>query len=85
MGDVIIMITIKDYINKIKWGPKEKKEDYRFYYIDRVNNELKEIRFLDIKDIEGGFMIIHGRYEDVEIPLHRIREVKRNGIVVWRR
>jgi len=79
------MQTIKDLLNKIKWNNREKEEDYSIVYLDRVENKKKEIRYINIKSIDGNFMIFqHGLY-DVHVPLHRIREVKKNNKVVWKR
>ena len=77
------MKTIKDLINKIKYDKKE-KGDYSLFYIDRIENNYKEIKFKDIKRIEGNFLIIN-KDKETEIPLHRIKIVKKNGMVIWRR
>lgn len=79
------MITIKDFLNKIKWDKRLKPEEYSIFYMDRVENKLIEIKYNDIKRIEGTFMIIDKDLEEVNIPLHRIREVRRNKKLVWKR
>ncbi len=77
------MIYILDLLNKIKWDKNEKPENYSIAYFDRVSSKKMEIRFNDIKSIEGNFMVVGE--EGSEIPLHRIREVKKKGIIVWQR
>jgi len=77
------MKTIKELINKIKYDKKE-RGDYSLFYIDRIENNYKEIKFKDIKRIEGNFLIIN-KDKETEIPLHRIKIVKKNGMVIWRR
>ena len=79
------MQPIIDLLNKIKWDKREKPEDYEIYYLDRVSNELIGVPFELIKRIEGNFMVIDRHSEEVEIPLHRIRQIKKKGVVVWKR
>ena len=76
------MITIKELLNKIKWDKNLNPKDYSLFYLDRITNELKEIRYKDIKDIEDNFMILA---DDTNIPLHRIKEVRKQGKLIWRR
>lgn len=75
------MKTIKELINKIKYDKREKSENYVLYYLDRIENKYKEIKFNNIKKIEGNFLIL----KDKEIPLHRIKIVKKDGMIIWRR
>jgi len=77
------MQPIKDLINKIKWDKRENPEDYTLIYIDLGGK--KELLYTDIKRLEGNFMIIERNNEEIEIPLHRIREVKKKEKVVWKR
>ena len=77
------MIPIKDIINKIKWDKRENPKYYSLVYMDL--GKKKEISYTDIKRLEGNFMIIEKNREETEIPLHRIKEVKKKGNVVWKR
>ena len=77
------MQYILDLLNKVKWDKNEDPEDYSIAYFDRVSSKNKEIRFNDIKSIGGNFMIVGE--EESHIPLHRIREVKKKGIIIWQR
>ncbi len=77
------MIPIKDLINKIKWDKRENPKDYSLIYIDL--GKKKKLAYTDIKRLEGNFMIIERNREETEIPLHRIREVKKKGKSVWKR
>jgi len=79
------MQPITDLLNKIKWDKREKPEDYEIFYLDRISKKQIKIPFTAIKRIEGSFMVIARNDEDVEIPLHRIRQVKKKGVVVWKR
>ncbi len=79
------MIPIPDLLNKIKWDKREKPKEYQIFYFDRISKKLIEIRFLDIKKIEENFMILERDGKEVNIPLHRIREVRRLGRLIWKR
>ena len=88
------MIPIKELINKIIWDPRENTEDYILYYLDRTDSSLKPIHFDNIKGIDGNFLVLRS---GVEIPLHRIKLVKKikknkkppeegeEWIIVWER
>ena len=79
------MITIKGFLNKIKYDKRLKAENFSIYYLDRVNDDLIEIKYDDIKRLEGNFMVLEKDNHEVEIPLHRIRAVKEKDKVVWKR
>lgn len=78
------MITIKDLLNKIKWGKRENPEQYLIFYFDRVLNKLIELPYTKIKRLEGSFMVLDND-EETNIPLHRIKKVTKNNVVVWER
>ena len=78
------MISIKELINKIKYDEREKPEEYVLYYYDRVEDKLKEIKYMEIKKLDGNFMVLERAGEEVEIPLHRVKEVRKKGEVVWK-
>ncbi len=94
------MITIKELLNKIKWDAHLKPGGYTLYYLDRISKTLKRIRYTDIKRVEGNFIIIEKQGQEKEIkkgegqeqkkqeinlPLHRIRKVEKQGVIVWQR
>ncbi|MBU0461947.1 MAG: DUF504 domain-containing protein [Nanoarchaeota archaeon] len=79
------MITISELINKIKWDKREKPEEYVFYYVDRITKKLVPIKYKKIKRIDQGFMIINRDDKETEIPLHRIREVRKDKVSIWKR
>lgn len=79
------MIPILNLLNKIKWDKNLNPEEYSIFYLDRITKSLIEIRYNDIKKIEKSFMILEKNNEEVNIPLHRIRKVKRKNKLVWER
>jgi len=79
------MITIKELLNKIKWDKRENPDGYRIYYYDRVLDKLIEVKYNDILDIEGLFARIMHNGRKIEIPLHRIKQVRKKGKLIWER
>jgi uncharacterized protein (UPF0248 family) len=77
------MIPIKELINKITWDKREKPEDYALWFLDL--DRLVEMPYVAIKRLDGNFMVVEKEGEEVEIPLHRVREVRKKGVVVWKR
>lgn len=79
------MQPIIDLLNRIRWDREENPSDYTIYYHDRIRDTLIEMSYTDIKRIEEGFMIKDIDGIETSIPLHRIRIVKRKGMIVWQR
>ena len=75
------MQPIKELLNKIKWDKKENPEEYTIHYLDRITQKLKKIAYTDIEEIEGTFMLVG----ESNIPLHRIKQVRKKGEVIWSR
>lgn len=78
------MIPIQDLLNKIKWDKRENPQEYSIFYLDRILNKLIEISYAKIKKIEGSFMVLDNE-DETNIPLHRIKKVMKNKVVVWER
>ncbi len=79
------MEPITNIINRIKWDKREDPSDYVIGYEDRVSKKVIEVKFTEIKRIEDNFMVLERNMEEVSIPLHRIRVVKKKGNAVWER
>ena len=79
------MTPIKDLLNKIKWDKAENPADYSAHYLDRISEKLIKIDFNQIKRVEGTFLVLYRGEEEVNVPLHRIREVRKKGDIVWKR
>ena len=79
------MMYILDLLNKIKWNQNLKPKEYTIIYFDRIKNIKKEIKFEKIKEFNNLTLIIKKEEKEVEIPLHRIREVKKSGKIIWKR
>jgi uncharacterized protein (UPF0248 family) len=76
------MIYIGDLLNKIRWDEKVKPDEYTLVYFDRVAEKGFEVKFTAISR-EGNFFVVIRDGHKTMIPLHRIRQVKRQGKVIW--
>jgi uncharacterized protein (UPF0248 family) len=79
------MQTIKELLNKIRWDKRQKPEEYQLGILDRFSKEVGFVPFSEIKSFEGQFLTLCKGDETVDIPLHRIRAVKKSGTVIWKR
>ena len=70
----------KDALNRIKWDPGLKREEFDVFYLDRISGRLSKVNFSEI-ELEGDFL----RIGDNLIPMHRIRKIEWKGRVVWER
>jgi len=77
------MLPIKDLLDKIKWDKREDPEVYILVYIDL--GERRELPYIAIKRVEGSFMIVEQDDKEAEIPMHRVRQVKKAGVIMWER
>ena len=78
------MQPIQDLLNKIKWDKREDPKLYSIFYFDRVLKKLIKIPYNKIKRIEGSFMVLDNE-EESNIPMHRIKKVAKDNVVVWER
>src|SRR3989344_1762330 len=67
------MMYILDLLNKIKWDKNLNPNEYSIIYLDFA--QKKEIKFTEIKEFNNLTLIIESENKEVEIPLHRIREI----------
>ncbi len=78
------MQPIHELLNKIKWDERENPDDYSILYFDRILKKPIKIPYVKIKRIEDNLMVLDNE-EESNIPLHRIKKVEKNNIVVWER
>lgn len=81
------MIPIQDLLNRIRWD-EHFRGDFTIGYYDRINGEILRVPFDTITfppDDHFAFVIIDDEGAAHSVPYHRVREVWRNGEVIWRR
>lgn len=82
------MIPIQDLLNRIRWDEEFGNAEFRIGYYDRVEHglvlkALAEIEFPE--DSHSVFEWIDDEGETHTVPLHRVKEVYRNGELIWQR
>ncbi|MFH1403548.1 MAG: DUF504 domain-containing protein [Candidatus Altiarchaeota archaeon] len=68
----------KDALNRILWDKSLNPAEYTIHYADRFRGGLSEVRFTEV-EVDGDYIVSGGSM----IPVHRIREIRRNDEVVW--
>lgn len=81
------METIQQLLNRIRWDDEFGKGDFMIGIHDRFKEAI-EFQPLEKLHMEKGnhfscTLCIDG--EELTIPFHRIREVRKNGECIWKR
>jgi uncharacterized protein (UPF0248 family) len=72
---------VAEIISEMLYKPGERPEDYEIVFLSRDGDKDTEIvRGSEIKPLHDR-IIVGGR----EIPHHRIVEIRRRGVVLWRK
>ena len=79
------MITIRQLIDKIEWDTRENPDDYNFYYYDRIEKKLLAFAWCEIIKKQDQFLEVQIGADTSMIPMHRIKEVRKKGKLVWSR
>jgi len=82
------MEPIRDLLNRIRWDPDFGFAKFVIGYYDRVTGQIVKVPFESLGFEPGDHFSFELTTEDGvvhTIPLHRIREVYRNGELIWRR
>ena len=82
------MIPLHELLNRIRWDREFGKGDFVIGYHDRVDDRiirvpLREI-FFELDDHFSFELIDHDNVLH-NIPLHRIKEVYKDGKLIWHR
>lgn len=82
------MVTIRDLLNRIRWDREFGAGFFELGYLDHVEHAIVRVPLRNISFEKGDSFSFHLEKETGEtltIPLHRVREVYRNGIRIWQR
>lgn len=81
------METIRELLNRIRWDEDFGHGTFDVGIYDRVRDTV-DFHLLEELQFEKGnhfsFTVNTGR-EILNIPFHRIREVRKNGQTIWKR
>jgi uncharacterized protein (UPF0248 family) len=82
------MEPIQNLLNRIRWDPAFGRADFVLGYQDHAAPTLVQVPLTRIRfdpESPGAFDVIGDDGVVRGIPLHRVREVSRNGELIWQR
>jgi uncharacterized protein (UPF0248 family) len=82
------MKPIQELLNRIRWDKTFAQGEFIIGYYDRVEDRIIRVPLREIFFEPGdhfGFDLIDEEGEVHSIPLHRIKEVFKNGELIWHR
>jgi uncharacterized protein (UPF0248 family) len=82
------MIPIRELLSRIRWDPQFGRGSFTIGYYDRIRKRVVRVPLTRIGFDPGGRTWIEAVEEDGSahaVPHHRIREVYRDGKLIWQR
>lgn len=82
------MIPIHELLNKIRWDSTFGAAEFAIGYYDRIADHIILVQFTALNfstDDHFSFTLVDDEGALHTIPLHRIRQVFRNGELIWAR
>lgn len=82
------MISIQDLLHRIQWDPEFGSGDFVVGYYDRVDDRIVRVPFRRVHFEKGEHFMFDAVGDDGSVhsvPLHRVREVWRDGERIWHR
>ena len=82
------MTPIQDVLHRIQWDPEFGNARFMIGYYDRVDDEIIRVPFQRIHLARGehfSFDVVDEDGTTRMVPFHRVREVWRNGALIWER
>jgi uncharacterized protein (UPF0248 family) len=83
-----IMMPIHELLNKIRWDKDFGLGSFEIGYLDRLEQKVIRIPMGELHFEPGNSFSFDWhtpKGEVITVPLHRIREVFRNGVPIWSR
>jgi uncharacterized protein (UPF0248 family) len=82
------VIPIQDLLHRIRWDADFGKAEFVIGYYDRVARRIVRVPYRDILVPKADHFAFSAADADGyvhDVPLHRVREVWRDGILIWHR
>jgi uncharacterized protein (UPF0248 family) len=82
------VITIRALLDRIRWDPEFGRGEFTIGYYDRIERRVVSMPFARIQLVPGNhfsFTAIAPDGAAHDVPFHRVREVRRDGRVIWER
>jgi uncharacterized protein (UPF0248 family) len=82
------MIPLHELLSRIRWDPVFGAADFEIGYYDRTDQRIVVIPLREVHSDPSDrffFRVADDNGEIHTIPFHRVREVYRNGRLIWSR
>jgi uncharacterized protein (UPF0248 family) len=82
------MMPIQDLLHRIQWDPEFGAAVFEIGYLDRLAGGIVRVPFARIHLDRQSPFVFEATEDDGSghtIPLHRVRKVWRNGVLIWQR
>jgi len=82
------VVPIQDVLHRIQWDPAWRASRFELGYLDRVAGTIVRVPFGEVRLEEDRPAVLTLRDADgaaLAIPLHRVRQVWRDGAIIWKR
>jgi uncharacterized protein (UPF0248 family) len=82
------MIPIQDLLSRIRWDPGFGRGEFVIGYYDRIENRIVRIPYRRVHfspEEHFSFDAVEDDGTVHSVPLHRVRDVWRNGRRIWHR
>lgn len=82
------MIPIQELLSRIRWDPEFGRAEFVIGYYDRVRRCVVQVPFGRMHFEPGdhfSFTAVEADGSVHDVPLHRIREIYRDGELIWQR
>jgi uncharacterized protein (UPF0248 family) len=82
------MIPIQELLSRIRWDPEFGRGKFIIGYYDRIDERIIKVPLARIvfgTDSHSSFEAIEADGSVHSVPYHRVREVYRDGELIWRR
>lgn len=82
------MTPIQDLLHRIQWDPAFGRGEFELGYLDRLAHRIVRVPWQRVRLASGEHFALDVREEDGSqhmVPLHRVREVWRDGVLIWQR
>jgi uncharacterized protein (UPF0248 family) len=85
---IAAMIPIQELLSRICWDKEFAQGEFVIGYYDRIKNEIISVPLKAAHFTEGdrfAFQVFDEEGEVYTVPFHRIREVRKDGELIWQR
>ena len=82
------MIPIHELLSRIQWDKEFGKGRFEIGYFDRHEGVIHRVALQEVKfpeDVHHTFEIVDESGQTRRIPFHRVREVVKDGHIIWQR